>query len=74
MPGQQPKEPKDFGRKSPADQPTALSVVLYQERGKGCQKSSLFISFYVATHKGEIEKGTSSAYSWPRARVFQVLW
>ena len=29
MPGLQPKEPKDFGRKSPADRPTALSVVPY---------------------------------------------
>ena len=29
MPGLQPKEPKDFGRKSLADRPTALSVVIY---------------------------------------------
>ena len=39
MPGLQPKEPKDFGRKSPADRPTALSVVLYLS----LQNATLFV-------------------------------
>ena len=79
MPGQQPKEPKDFGQKSAAYRPMALSVDLYQNHLISTRYQTRDIKnlkgTYVASNAipAASQGGVKSTPSSPRLQVGVIL-